>query len=198
MELALVELHQLDDLEDDVALAPDERHEVVQFVLVDAVEEHHVELDRGQPGLDRRVDPLKNVREAVFARDLAVAVRAEGVEADVHPGKPGLFEIRGHLCKQRPVRRQGRLHSRGHRADDIDEVAAEQRLPAGELDAPDPELRAHLHQLGDILGAHLLLRAHFSLGVAVDAPQVAPLGEADPEVGYGSVIRIFQHHRMFL
>jgi hypothetical protein len=198
VELALVELHQLDDLEDEVLFVPDERHEVVQFVLVDAVEEDHVKFDRGQPHLDRRIDPREDIREAVFARDLAVALGPETVEADVHPGKPGLFEFRGLRCKQRPVRRQGSLDARRHRADDVGKIAAEQRLSAGELNAPDAELHAHLHQLSNILRAHLLLRVHLTLCVAVDAPQVAPGGQADSKVGHGPVIGVFQHHRMFL
>ncbi len=198
MELALVELHQFDDLQDEIGFVPDERHEVVHLVLVDPLKEHHVQLDRGQSDLDRYVDPCKDIREDVLPCDCQVALGTEGVEAHVHPRKPGLFEFRGLFCEERPVRRQGGLDARRHGADDIDEVAAEQRLPAGELDAPDPELHAHPHQLGDILGTHLLLWLYLTLGVAVDAPQVAPGCQADPEVAHGSVIGVLQHHRRFL
>ncbi len=197
VEFTLVELHQLDDLQDEILFAPDERHEVVQFILIDALEEHHVEFDRGQADLDRGVDPGENVREAVFSRYGFVALGAERIEADVHPGKPGLLERRGLCRKQRPVRRHGGLNARRYGANDVKEITAEQRLPTGELDVFNAEPRAHLHQLGDIRGAHLLLRAHLTLGVAVDAPQVAPGGQTDTEVGHGPIIGVLQDHRMF-
>ncbi|OQC71057.1 MAG: hypothetical protein BWX50_00649 [Euryarchaeota archaeon ADurb.Bin009] len=197
VELALVELHQLDDLQDEVPLRPDERHEVVQFILVDALKEHHIQLDRGQADLDRRIDAGKDIREAIFPRDGRITLGAERIEADVHPGKPRLLERRSLFGKERPVRRHRGLDARRHGADDIDEVTAEQGFSAGELDALDTELHAHLHQLGDIRSAHLLSWVHLALGMTVDAPQVAPGGQADPEVGHGPIIGVLQRHRTF-
>jgi hypothetical protein len=119
----------------------------------------------------------------------------------------GLVSEQGSVRGQRQV-----LDSRdsGDRGDQSVDTLAQQRFPAGDADLLDPEGRRHLHDPGDLLvgkqlGARLPLamdrhrgrRLRIAQGVearaievggllglrqAVEAPEIAAVGDADPEV----------------
>ena len=46
MVIAVVEMHQFDQLEDEVPVAPDKREEIIDLGIIDAVQDHHVQFYR--------------------------------------------------------------------------------------------------------------------------------------------------------
>ena len=95
------------------------------------------------------------------------------------------------LREKRPVRREGDIE-RAERDEALDEhleIAAEQRLPAGEPDLLHPVGHEGAGQQLDLLEREQLLAVHESVSAsedllrhAVDAAEVAPVGDRDPEV----------------
>ena len=142
-------------------------------------------------------DPVEDARD----REVDAVHRPEGrlverVEADRDPPEPGRPEGRRQRAEGRAVRRQGQVDGRavaraqlGQHRDEVGQVAPDERLAAR-----DPEL---LDALGDeragepddlLEGQDLVPRQEREvpavdlLGHAVGAPEVAAVGDRDPQV----------------
>ena len=82
-----VERHELDEADADATGTP-VRREVDDLVVVHAAHDDAVDLDRVEPGVERRVDPGEHALELVAAGERAERVGAERVERDVDPPQP--------------------------------------------------------------------------------------------------------------
>ena len=135
-----VERHLLDEPQLVAAVeAPAEQ--LGRLVVVDAAQQHRVDLHRAEPGRLGRREPGDDVVEAVAAGDLEEGVGPDGVEADVDPVEAGLGERSGGARQAEPlVVMDSSTRGRSPRAaDDVDQATAHQRLAAGEPDLADAE-----------------------------------------------------------
>src|SRR6478672_9033284 len=187
------DVHELDEAQDDAGAAEVLGHvqhrTVVHVALYD-----HVDLD-GETGLLRGLDALEHAgnREADVVHGLEDVV-VEGVEADGDTVEAGIAERPG-LCRQQgAVGGQGEVGEalrpqRGEHRDQRLEVAAEQRLAAGEADLGDAGGQEQPGQTLDLLEAQQLLAAQehevvpeHLLRHAVGAAEVAAIGDRDAQI----------------
>jgi len=101
--VAVIEVHQFYQLEDKIPVTPDVCQKIIDFRIVDSLEDHHVQLDRCKPGLNGCSDALKNIGEAVNAGDFFIGFRIQAVKADIDSPESRLFEREGESGKESPV-----------------------------------------------------------------------------------------------
>ena len=180
------DVHVFDEA-DLAALIRGEFEEVHQLVVVEPADHHRVELQRPKPSRVRRRDPIPDRVQSVPARERAEPVGPEGVEADGDPVQARLPERRRLTGEKDSVGGQGDiLDSRDDRnqPDQFGQVAADQRLPAGDPELPHPERREpfdderRLVETQQVLTRqpHVLLLRH-----AVLAAEVAAVGDREAQ-----------------
>src|SRR5690606_15118561 len=197
LALSLAEGHDLDQRHL-VALRVRPFDEIGNLVLVEALQPDGVELD-----LEARFlgggDALEDLREAVAAAEpleqLAVhrvernvdALHARGCEIVGEAGELGA--VGGERQFVEPV---AKLAAYG--ADQLDHVAAHQRLASGEADLGDAAVDERERELVQFLEAEdFLTRQELHLlGHAVSATQVAPVGNREAQVADAPVERVDQ------
>src|SRR5579862_2418992 len=181
----VADVHVLDEAQD-VAGAAESPREADDAVVVHAALDHRVHLHR-QPGRGGSLDPIQHAVDGevdvVQCAELGVVDRVEGdgdaVQACVGEGLRLLRE-------KRAVRRQRELDP-GDRRELLDEpldVAADERLAAGQPNRLHAEVGEDAHDAGDLLEAEQLLPveervlpAEDLLRHAVDAAEVAAVGD---------------------
>ena len=194
-----VERHLLDEPQLVAAL-----HAVAQqvgrLILVQVAHQHRVDLDGRQPRRRGGRQAGQHVGEPVAVGQLPEDLGAQGVERHVDPVHARVAQHDGAPVEADPVGGQRDLRARRERRcrrDDRDEVTAQQRLAAGEPDLADAErLDADPYEPHDFFaGEHLGRRQPVeSLGRhAVRAPQVATVGERDPQIRCYSPVGISEH-----
>ena len=120
-------------------------------------------------------------------------------------GEAGVGKCLRLLCEERGVRRQGDVESlveRGERGDEVLEIAAQQRLASGDPQLADAELDEDPSDAFDLLeGEELAPREEAVvvpedlLGHAVDAAEVAAVGDRDAQVAYRATECVDDSHR---
>ncbi len=164
-----------------------ERGEVHHVVFVVPPDDHCVEFDRQQPGGLGLHDAVPHVLHVAPAGEALELRGIERINRDVDALKPSLGEGPRQLFEQQAVgRHRERAHAGNvsHPAHDLHHVRAHGRLAAGQ-----PELmEAHLGEQPDEQQQLVVLHQLFAgpelhiLRHAVDAAQVAPIGQTDAEV----------------
>ena len=167
--VAAAERHGLDeaDVPRPIERQRGERDDVV---LVEGADDHGVQLDRREAGRVGRLEARPDVGQRPPAHDPREPLGIEAVEVHVQPAEPRAAERLRQLRQQDAVGREGEIAEAGQRrepADDVEQVGAQRRLPAGEADLPEPDRdRRGRHQL-DLVGGEQRLGRQ----------------EASPEVG---------------
>ena len=195
-----VERHLLDEAQLVAALhAPAQQRG--PLVLVEAPQQHRVDLDGGEPGLGGGLEPGDDVVEAVAQRDPVEHLRVGGVEADVDPVEAGGGQRVGRAAQPEGVRGDGGARRPRHRLggrDDRGQSATQQRLAAGEPHVDDAETRdGDVDQPDDLVVGEHLGRGHpvEPLGRhAVLAAQVAAVRQRDPQVGGHTSMSVTELH----
>ena len=130
-------------------------------LVVLAAHDDHVELDRKTGRLgggNSRLHPA----QVAAAGDAGKAFRPQGVEADIQPLHPGLFQIPRHLRQEQAVGGQDQLAQAGESGKPAEKSAepfAHQRFAAGNPDLFDAEAdRGPGHQQQLLIAEHLLVR----------------------------------------
>ena len=171
-----------------------------RLVVVEVAHQHRVDLDGREPGGRSGREPGQHVGEPVAAGQFAEDLGSQRVERDVDPVEARVPQGGGAPVKADPVgghRDLGARGERGCRGDDRDEVAAEQRLAAGEAHLADAKrFDADSDEPDD-----LIARQHFGGGQpvqalgrhAVRAAQVAPIGQRNAQVGCYPPVGISEH-----
>ena len=149
--------------------------------------QHDVHLQRREPRRLGGVHGVEDRREIAALADRPEPVGPEGVAAHVHPPEP-----RGRQCgrtagQAHPVGGHGEViepdgRQPGHQ---VGEPPAHQRLATGEPDGGDPEGSGHPCHPDDLVEREQGRpgqERHAFLGHAVDAAQVAPVGDRDAQV----------------
>ena len=128
----------------------------LHFSVVEAADEHRVELYVRKPRALRGPDSGVDALNVAYARDFAEFLRVERVEADVERVKPRPREPLRVFLKQRSVGREGSFYMRhlGMKAlQKRHKPLAHERLAAREAEFSDAELREGSAQKGDVLVA---------------------------------------------
>jgi len=195
----LAQGHGLDEGEV-VALGRAPGDQVLDLVLVDAAQRHGVDF---HPEARRagRLDPLQHLLEPAPAGDPGEGLGIAGIEGDVHPAHAGGTEPLRIARELAAVRGERELVERAR--GEVPAQALEQpddALPHQRLAAGDAELaHAEAHE-GAAEAIELLQRQQLRLGQeahvlrhAVDAAEVAPIGDGDPQVGDVTLEWVDQH-----
>ena len=194
----LAERHDLDQRQIHAA-AVRPLHQVGEFVLVDALERDGVDLDLQAGGL-RSVDPGEHLAEIAPARDRAEFIGVERVERNVDALDAVRPELGGVFGQLRAVGRQREFVERAganmtrQRADQRHDAPPHQRFAAGEpklAHAPRDESRAQPVEFLERQQIGLRQETHV-LRHAIDAAEIAPVGDRDPQIGDGAAERIDQ------
>jgi len=193
-----VEGHELDEADDDTLL-PAEAGEVDDLVVVDAVHQHDVDLDRGEPGLDRCVDAVEHTVEVVATGELDEAILLERIERDVQPCQAGGVQIVGDEAERGAVRGHRKVDAELRQLpDEPAEMGTNSRFTTGEPDAVD--VVAFDDESGDAfdllereqtLAGHPL---HALFGHAVLASEVASIRDGNAEIAMHTTESVDQFH----
>ena len=151
-----------------------------------------------RPGLLRGVDPADHLRQAAPAGDVGEFRLVERVERDVHAPHACRKEVAREAFELRAVRGQRQFLERAalevprHGMKEGHDPLAHQRLAAGDpqlLHAHRDEGRAHAVEL--LQRQQLLLgQEGHVFGHAVDAAEIAAVGDGDAQIGDRALERI--------
>jgi hypothetical protein len=153
----------------------------------------HVDLDGPEPGGGRRLDALEHpVDRGAHVVHRPEHVVVERVEADGHAVQAGIGERLRLAREQDPVRRHGDVLDARHRGQHRDqplEVAPQERLAARQPQLAHARAREQPREPRDLLerqdlraAQELEIVAEDLLRHAVDAAEVAPVGDRDAQV----------------
>jgi hypothetical protein len=148
------------------------------------------------------LEPGEHLREAVAAREPEESLAIERIEAHVHAPEARGAQLLRHRHQLEAVRGHREIEpglelvqqSHQHR-----QVGAHRGLPAGEPDAVDAERKADSREARDLLvGEEVVLGQprHALGGHAVDAAQVAAVGDRDAQVTHRASVGVDQAVRL--
>ncbi len=181
-----IERHVLDESDRHPTLAS-VRREVEEFVVVDAAHHDGVDLHRVQPDFNCGVDAIEHLNELVAPRQLEESVGPERIEGHVDALEASVDQLVGEQAEGGPVRGEGEIDSESRQhAHEAREMGSDGRLTSGQPDAVDAvSLDDEPGQPLDLLERQDLVAGgprHAFFGHAVGAPEVASVGDRDPEV----------------
>ena len=166
--------------------------DVGDFVLVRALHDDGVDLDRSKTSVGSGVDPFQHLADAVAeAGDPTEDVVVQGLDADGHPVEAGVGQRLRLGAEQGAVRGQRQVLDSPHGGQNPDEfldVPPQQGLAAGEPQFADTKSHEQPHQAFDLLEGHQLLpgqelvlpvRRH-----AEGAAEVAAVDDRDAQVAH--------------
>ncbi len=169
--------------------------QVLDLVVVDAGDDDLVDLDRSQTFALGGGDAGEHLLQAPPAADAAVALRPEGIEADVDPPQAGLAEFLRSFLEEEGVRGHGKvfdpLESRKP-PHQVHDPPPHKRLAAGDADASQAQGPGNgSDNLHDFIVSEDLGLGEDAYSLSrhtVNAAQVTAVGHAQPEVGYASPV----------
>ncbi len=192
----LAQRHDLDETDMPVRLQR-QAGQIDHLIVVQAADDDRVDLDRPQARRQRGAPPGQHVLQLPVAGQGAKALRAQRVQADVDPGAGQRFGKTGQqhaVAGHREIVQPGDGHQLRHQVDD---PPPDQRFPAGQADVDQAHLDRHAHDAHDLFIAQdALVRdlGHAVVGHAIDTAQVAAVGDRNPQVVNGAIVRISVGH----
>mmetsp|Transcript_23120 Transcript_23120/g.71719 ORF Transcript_23120/g.71719 Transcript_23120/m.71719 type:complete len:370 (-) Transcript_23120:90-1199(-) len=200
LPLVVVEGHVLDEphLERPVAR---ELREGAELVVVDAVHDDAVDLDRVVPERLGHADRVEHLAEPVPPRDEHVTVGIQRVERHVERRDARPTQALNVSRQQDGVGGDAEVLDPGQRREmlaDLNDVFAHERLAAGESDLRHAHVGEGGGEAEDLVGgqqARARRQVDPLLGHAVHAAQVAALGEGDAQVVVLAAERVEQRRR---
>ncbi len=198
------DVHELDEPQHE-RRAMEVLRERDDVVVVQAALDHHIDLDRAEADLLGHVDRVQHLGH----REVDVVHRAERlivqrIQRDRDPLQAcviqglGLDGQGGPVRGQRDVQRLALVGPHGGQVrDQLLDALAQQRFPAGQSDLADAVLHPDPGQAGDLLEREDLRPVHEGvvaaedlLGHAVDAAEVAPVGDGNPHIAQRPPARV--------
>ena len=168
---------------------PGQLRQLGNFPVVEAADEHGVELDFVKAGVQRRLQARQGLFQTAAPGDIGVFLRIQGIQAEIDPPHTGLPQRHGQLRQQQAVGGQADLSDSRHRrcpAADGHNILFNQRLAAGNPQLGDPQGGRRLHGPDQLLlREHLVvpLFAHAVGGHAVAAAEIAQLRDRNAQIG---------------
>src|SRR5262249_37941452 len=137
-------------------------NEIVDFVLIYALERHGIELD-GKAGADRGIEAGHDLRQITPAGDRLEALRIERVERNVDAANASSLELGGKLGQLAAIGGQGQFVQAAvaevsrQAAEQPHDVLAHQRFAAGNPQLADPLVDESRAQTIELLQAEQVL-----------------------------------------
>ena len=178
-----------------------EAREVDDLVVVDAAHHDRVDLDRREAGVARRVDPGKHAVELVALRQREEAVATQRVERHVDALQTRRPRDRARARAGARRSSSSRDRRRAARASGPDESRARARAARRPVSRIASNPKRSTHTAGDacdlLVGEELFAgQPLHALGRhAVGAPEVAAIGDRDPQVLDAAIERVDQRRR---
>src|SRR5262245_40397320 len=198
-DFAVVERHEFDEA-DARALLAGELGEAKRLVVVDAANRHAIDLDRAQAGLDRGVNAVEHLRQFVAAREQREPIRRQRIEANGDALQSRVFErLRAATQEMRVGGHRHVLYAFdfGQPFDQAFQVAPQHRLAAGHAQFVDPEFDENLRQMNDLFvgqNLRLGLPLHGLFGHAIEAAEIAAVGDRNAEIADGAAVAVFKRY----
>ena len=192
------DIHVFDEAQD-VARMAEVARQRQDLVIVGAALDHAIHLDRRQARGGRGGDAVEHVAHGVI--DVVHALESgvvDAVEADRDPVEAGILECPRLLRQQRAVGGQGDFHGELRQLfDQVFEVAAQERLAAGDADLFHAEVDEDMGDAHDFFEGQQLLAREIGVVVAKDflrhaihAAEIAAVGDRDAQVAHAPVATI--------
>ena len=193
----LAHRHHLDEGQV-VTLVAAPLHQIEQLAVVDALEGYGVDLD-AQAGSGRGPDPLQHLGQAAPPGDCRELVSVQRVQRHVHAPDTDIGQFRRVAGQLAAVGGQGQLVQAvpkvtRHVAEKAHDAATDQRLSSG-----DTQLAHAQADEGGGQAVKLLQRQEVGLGQelhvfrhAIDASEIAAVGDRHPQIGDGAGKRVDQ------
>src|SRR5579875_3748251 len=168
--VAVAHVHIFDESHDDAGAA-EALQEVENRVVVHAALDDCVDLDRGEAGVDRMLDPVEHIVDAAeppaHARE---HLRIEAVEANGDAMQARRLELRGMAREQNPVGRERHVLDAGDGRevpDEVGKVRAQQRLATGQAELAHAEPDEKAREPHDLVEGQPLRRLQKPVAVVV-------------------------------
>jgi hypothetical protein len=198
--------------------------ESLDFVIVDAADDDGIDFDWMKTQFAGGIDAFKSGKEAVTSRDPLEVFAIEGIETEGDAAKASLAEGLGPRGEEKAVAGHGKITDAGDGSDagdELVEIAAQERFPAGETDFIDAEAGGEADGALDFVEGEKLVvglptmsqsrgglnRAHAALieiggGIgfrqAIETAEIAAVGHADAKVAQDAAVRVGQLAGMFM
>jgi hypothetical protein len=161
---------------------------IYDLIIVDAPHGHHVQFDGVKTHPLSLFNPFPDPAIVIPPGDPAEPIRIEGIHAHVDPADTAVPEDPSKIFKENSVGRKSDLIDSLEFAqpfNEADESPPDQGFPAREPHFANPLLNAELQQV-----KHLFISEHLAMGHegsalfrhAIDAPQVAAVGDGKTEI----------------
>ena len=149
----LANRHDFDEANRDRPFAR-ELGEGFEFVVVGAAHDHAVDFDRIEPGFHRSIEAAQYLTKSRSPRDRFESPRVQRVKRKIDPPQTRTGQLAGLLREQEAVGREREVVHAGNRRKQTHErceVAAQQRLAAGQPDASHADRGRRAHDRRDLL-----------------------------------------------
>ncbi len=178
-----VERHEFDESHDDAALAG-EAGKGLHLIIINAPDEHRIDLCRREPRVLRGIDAVHYCREGFGARDFLEFRTIQRIEADIDTSQPGLDESLAAFRQQVPIRGHRQIFDaqRMQPRDVILHAFADQRLAARDANFADAQSQENSRQAVEFRPGEnfVVVAIIFRISrAAVHAAEVAAVGNRD-------------------
>src|SRR5262245_25496454 len=198
-DFAVVERHEFDEADAHPLLAG-ELGEADRLVVVDAANRHAIDLDRAQAGFDRGVNAVQHLRQFIAAREKREAVWRQRIEANGDALQSHVFQRFRAATQEMRVgghRQVLDAFDFGQALDQAFQIASQHRLAASHAQFIDPEADENLRQVNDLFvgqDLRLGLPLHCLFGHAVEAAEIAAVGDRNAQVANGAAVTVFKRY----
>lgn len=185
--LPAAEWHQFDEADMPV-LVPRQERQLANLLVVQSACDHAIELDWREARSNGRVDPRSNRACLPTTHDLGQGVLPQAVDVNVHAVQSGGAQGLGQWRQQHPVGRHGDIvdaFDPSAALDDLDEILPQSRFASGKTDPAESNGRRGLYDSLDLTAIEQILAGSvrdLAQRHAVDAAQVAVVGQGNPEI----------------
>ena len=167
---------------------PGQPGELQQFVVVEALEHHAVDLDGAESQGEGGLDPGQDVGQVVAAREFPVALPLQAVQTQIEVAQPRGIKVRGQLREQHPVGGEADLFQTRdavQATDELHDALTHQGFAAGDPDLANAHAGGHPGQAEQLFIAQDFPARQFLPAVpggAIEAAEIAAVGDGEAQV----------------
>src|SRR4051812_41751524 len=187
-------------------------------MIVDVADDYGIDFDGSEAEFSGKPDGGQDFSKAITPGHLLEVLRLERIHAEADAPEAGLAQRLGFPGEKKPVGGHGQVLNScdgGNPRNQILDAVAEQGFAAGQTDFPDAHAGGDGHKTFDLLKTEHMGFGHpltgdgrgvrqvcptaaieivrrFSFRQAIQAPEVAPVSDADAQVAQDAAMRINQ------